>query len=104
MSVIFGFGCKEEEQRHEIMVLLIASAMRGENLFDVNTKWNADKDQYDKLPKEKAPERYTQFYLTNEGLCFHHINRRYPFSPDGWAMLEVRIPFPSVSGGQMIPA
>ena len=85
MSIVLGFGTTEEQERKKIKDYL---SEHGET-----DKWNNKADEYDKMPKEKAPERYTRFYVYDNKIKFHHINRRHAFSPDGWALLVVEEPF-----------
>jgi hypothetical protein len=92
MNIILGFGAIEERGRRSVQDAL--GGMESES--DVRCfieKWNKDADQYDKLAKADAPERYTRLYFYDDQLHFHHINRRHPFSPDGWALLIIREPF-----------
>lgn len=51
------------------------------------------------MDRNDVPERYSYFwYVVNKiydgkyiiEFSFHHINRRHPFSPDGWALLETK--------------
>ncbi len=93
MSLILGFGCIEERERQRIKHALIAGALKGLTTDEVLAEWNDKADEYKKMPRGVAPERYTRvFYYDNE-LHFHHINREHPMSPDGWAMMGVDEPF-----------
>jgi len=91
VTIILGFGSTEEKTRHDIRAALLELNSDGDrNNFIQN--WNKDIDRYDELPGETAPERYTRIFYYDNQLCFHHINRRHPFSPDGWAALIIREP------------
>lgn len=79
--MILGFGSVEEAVRNEIKNLLLAAALKGENLHDVSTQWNAERAPYDKLSRAEAPERYTTFYVYDGAIHYLHINRRHPFRP-----------------------
>jgi len=97
--VILGFGCTEHEEAKKIIHKCLASiaTMPDEPVKAVK----AVRKEYDgasKLYKEmdNPPQRYTYFFFTlvpiYEGsyhveFTMHHINRRHPFSPDGWALL-----------------
>ena len=85
MTIVLGFGSTEEQERSRIKEHL---ATKGET-----KEWNDRADKYDKMPKDEAPERYTRFYIYDESIKFHHINRRHPFSPDGWALMVIEEPF-----------
>jgi len=87
MTIVLGFGSTEEMVREEVKKAL------AENGIGVLEKWNSKAEEYDKLPREKTPERYTKIYYYDNTLTFMHINRRHPFSPDGWAMMEIKEPF-----------
>jgi len=65
----------------------------------IEKQYDDDSKQYGAMSKYDAPERYTYFFsLFHEiypGKYFveftmHHINRHYPFSPDGWALLVTK--------------
>lgn len=93
MGIILGFGNIEEKVRQDIKNLLINALIEGKNINNILKEYNKKADEYDKLPKDKAPERYTRVWFYDKKLTFHHINRRHPFSPDGWALLEVEEKF-----------
>jgi len=89
--IILGFGSIEERVRHQVK-----DALRGMSEDEVHRwieQWNQSADKYDVMPRDKAPERYTRIFFFDDILRFHHINRRHPFSPDGWAVLIIREPF-----------
>lgn len=87
MGIILGFGSIEEQVRAEVKKAL------HEEGVEALKRWNDKADEYDKLPRESAPERYTRIYFYDNTIHFHHINRQHPFSPDGWALLKVDEPF-----------
>ena len=90
-----GFGCIEVEERDKIKRHLLAALLRGESASAVSKAWNAEREKYDKMSRREAPERYTTFYVYDDAIHFCHINRRHPFSPDGWALLQVTEPLES---------
>ncbi len=93
MSIILGFGCVEEQVGRDVKNALVEGLANGQTADSVLSKWNSKADEYDKLPRETAPERYTRVWHYDDALHFHHINRQHPFSPDGWACLVVVEPF-----------
>jgi hypothetical protein len=92
MSIVLGFGCLEEQERQRIKQAVIDGASCGKSISDVLEKWNTAAKTYDAMPRETAPERYTSAYYYEVALHYNHINRRHPFSPDGWACLSVTEP------------
>jgi len=88
-----GFGCNETSEREKIKNIALSAAMRGEKIDDALKEWNVKANEYDKLPRDKVPERYTRVYVYGGAFHFSHINRRHPFSPDGWAMLQITEPY-----------
>lgn len=99
MSIILGFGAVEIRTREEIKKLLIETCKNIEDLNRISKEWNDKNKFFDTMPKEEAPERYTNFYVYDGKIKYHHINRRHPFSPDGWAMWEYEEPFLIMEGG-----
>lgn len=102
--IVFGFGIIEEETAISI-IRECAEAIKNtdknhkKELYEVEKKYYALGEKYKTMKKDEAPERYSYFYSSYyemfPGNCvivfqFHHINRRHPFSGDGWAMLETR--------------
>lgn len=79
--VILGFGACEELERARIR-----EAIARDGAEAAEREWSVRADEYGKLPREAAPERYTRFWCYDGKIHYHHINRRHPFSPDGWAM------------------
>jgi hypothetical protein len=75
-----------------IKKLIISTLLKGESIYEVSLKWNDENKKYDAMPKETAPQRYTNFYVHDDTITYHHINRQYAFSPDGWGMLIVEEP------------
>lgn len=65
----------------------------------LSTKSKEQAAIYDKA--ESFPNRYSYFHAYVVGDCnylcfivsFSHINRRYPLSPDGWALLQTQQTF-----------
>jgi len=90
--IALGFGCVEEEEQQRIKRFLIRSLLEGKSVYDVSAAWNVERKPYDKMSRDEAPERYTTFYVYDNEIHYHHINRRHPFSPDGWALLQVTEP------------
>ncbi len=93
MAFVLGFGCTEEQVRNDVKNALIGALVNGKDTEEVLKKWNDKADEYDKLPKETAPERYTRIFFYDGKLVFHHINRRHGMSPDGWALWSVEEQF-----------
>ena len=60
-----------------------------EAVDDILCPWNDMAQKYDSQPRGTAPQRYTRIYWYDETLHFQHVNREHPFSPDGWALLQV---------------
>jgi len=84
MDVIIGFGDIEKDEREKIR-----HEMQKRPAGEVLDEWNNKADEYDAMPRETAPERYTRFWYYGDQLHYHHINRRHAMSPDGWALLKV---------------
>ena len=93
MQIILGFGCTEEQIRAEVKNMLVGAILRGDSVNSVLKKWNDQADIFDKQPRGVAPERYTRIWYYDNKLHFHHINRTHPFSPDGWALLQIEEDF-----------
>lgn len=93
MSIILGFGSTEDSDRLQIRNELLTALQAKQTIKVVLKKWNDKADNYDALPMSEAPERYTRFWVYDSKIVFHHINRRHPFSPDGWALLKIEEPF-----------
>jgi len=93
MCIILGFGHVEGGERTKIRAALLDHAKCGRTVSDILAIWNDKADEYDDLPRGEAPERYTRIFCYGGKLHFHHINRNHPFSPDGWALLQVNEPF-----------
>ena len=92
--IVLGFGKQEEIARKEILNLLNSCpSNKWEEYNKISKEWNAKNEVFDKMSRETAPERYTNFYIYEESIHFNHINRRHAFSPDGWALLQVTEPF-----------
>ena len=87
-----GFGCIEERERETIKRRLLAAAINGKDFDEVSKTWNAERNKYDEMNREEAPERYTKFWIYEGAIHYHHIHRRHPFSPDGWALLRIDEP------------
>jgi hypothetical protein len=116
MNVAIGFGSNEEnfEQLQYDMIDELLKEYRknlvddffffDENvLSDLKFMLEQNKIKYDELYEKyknesEFPERYSYFtyrILNNYlDLCvimqFGHINRKHPFSPDGWALLKTK--------------
>lgn len=93
MSIVLGFGDIETRAREEIKKLLIETCKSIDEACRVSKKWNDKNKIFDAMSKEEAPERYTNFYVFNGIIKYHHISRRCPLSPDGWALFEYEEPF-----------
>jgi hypothetical protein len=93
MEIILGFGAVETRTREEIKKLLIETCKTIDDAYKVSKGWNDKNKNFDAMSKEEAPERYTNFYVYEGKIKYHHINRRHAFSADGWAMLEYEEPF-----------
>ena len=94
MGIILGFGSRERQVQQDVKQAVMDGVRAGRDVGDILQKWNDEADAYDKCAQEAAPERYTSIWYYGDALHFHHVNRRHPFSPDGWAALEVHEPFP----------
>lgn len=92
MSIILGFGCIEEQERNSVKQSLMDCVRSGRDVSEVIREWNSKADEYDKLPRQTAPERYTRIYYYDNTIHFHHIHRNHALSPDGWALLMVEEP------------
>lgn len=93
MAIILGFGRVEVRERAKVKAALVDGAKCGRTVKDILAHWNDKADEYDALPRGEAPERYTRVFCYDGKLCFHHINRNHPFSPDGWALWQVDEPW-----------
>lgn len=89
--IAFGFGSQEAMARDKIKRLLLGAAIKGESLFAVSDKWNAERE-YKGVPVKDQPERYTLFWVYDKAIHYMHVNTRHPFSPDGMASLSVDEP------------
>ena len=92
MGFILGFGSTEDNVRREVKDAVLGALLRKEDVRTVLAKWNNKADEFDKMPRGVAPERYTRIFFYGGELHFHHINREHAFSPDGWAMWQVTEP------------
>jgi len=96
-----GFGNTEIKTAIKIIEECVAKKNKNKKLFEQKIK--KIKKKYDNLAEEyknknanEAPERYSYFWFSLYGIydgyfitfLFHHINRRHPFSEDGWALLR----------------
>lgn len=99
--MILGFGSIEKENANQIIsecsAALKADSLRG--IATVQEKYRAEGEKFKNMTREEAPERYSYFWAmcheVYSGRFFveftiHHINRRHPFSPDGWALLVTK--------------
>jgi hypothetical protein len=100
MGFILGFGSIETKVREDVKNALIGALIRKEDVGTVLKKWNDKADEYDKMPRETAPERYTKIWFYGGKLHFHHINRQHAFSPDGWALLQIEEDFGNEEAAQ----
>ena len=92
MKIILGFGCVEAQERERIRLALIEGLADGMTADEVLAPWHQKADEYKKLPRGIAPQRYTYAWCYDGKIFYHHINREHPFSPDGWALLKVEEP------------
>ncbi len=94
MAIILGFGNSETKTARTIIQECLAGIKKtGHNAIKpIEKKNHKTCDEYDKMNRSNAPERYSRFWAFESGgfvkFSFHHINRRHPFSPDGWALLK----------------
>lgn len=96
--MIFGFGSIEREEALSI-IRECKEAMKSESvdgLEVVQAHYKKLEASYKRMSRDEAPERYSYFFARPHRIyegkaiiefTFHHINRRHPFSPDGWALL-----------------
>jgi len=84
---------RAQRNRQDIKNAVLSAAIAGRNIDDAVKPWNDKAKEYDAMPRESAPERYTKVWIYGGAFHFHHINRRHPFSPDGWALLQIEEPF-----------
>jgi len=91
--IILGFGRQEEIERYKIKQALHDGTASGMSVEEILGRWNQAADEYDKMPRSSAPERYTSVYYYDQTLHFFHVNRNHPSSPDGWAAWQVDEPF-----------
>ena len=96
-----GFGQTEIETAFSIINECKAAIEADPNnvekvLEAVEKKYHLAEKEYDKMDRNDAPERYTDFYhncwTIYDGkhiveFTMHHINRRHPCSSDGYALL-----------------
>jgi hypothetical protein len=111
MGIVLGFGKTEsdfEQSEVEVIESIIRDAfvLSGEGYINdelekeikskVEERSNTIKEKAEEYDKaENPPERYSHYYpsclFNASDVCviikFHHINRKHPFSPDGWALL-----------------
>lgn len=111
MSIILGFGKTEQQVEAELESRIfnhIAFEYAEQKLDYFTDEFKAEmcawidkqgimsREQGDEYKASKEPpERYTYFYPRLIGdasylvaiVKFHHINRRHPYSPDGWALM-----------------
>lgn len=99
--MILGFGTGEEQEAKRIIRecsdAIIATPDSPETAVKHVSARYAEAERANKLLGcDEAPERYTYFYAnvfepysgrTVVEFTMHHINRRHPLSPDGWALL-----------------
>ena len=88
MSFVIGFGIVEEQEREKVRAMLCD----GHSADEIEAEYNPKADEYDKMPRETAPERYTRLYIYGGKIRYHHINRRHALSPDGWALCIIEEP------------
>ncbi len=100
--MILGFGDTETKTAISIIEECISKRNRNKEIFEQEIKKIKDKyydlqEQYNDKSTDDVPERYSYFwfsvYKIYDGyfiitFWFHHINRRHPFSADGWALLK----------------
>lgn len=86
---VLGFGSVETGVRKELRSKIMKAKNDGIDIHTFCKSLNAKNDEYDKMSKEEAPERYTNVYVYDNKIHYSHINRRHAFSPDGWALFQV---------------
>lgn len=99
--MLIGFGSTEMKTAMNIIEECISKRDKNKDKFEKELK--KIKKKYDDLSEEyknknanDVPERYSYFWYSVYKIYniyfitfdFHHINRRHPFSPDGWAMIK----------------
>jgi hypothetical protein len=110
MSIAIGFGTTEQTYEAELEKRIrdeVASRI-SESPFIFSCEFTASielwlydlslasREEADNYKTGDHPDRYSYFYDTTLGdasylvfiLRFHHINRRHPCSPDGWALMQ----------------
>ena len=89
--MIIGFGRCEQG-----VATAIIQACRVDGIEPVQSSYAAQASLNDEMPRQDAPERYTQFWAHEHTspcgdrirrFTMHHTNRRHALSPDGWALL-----------------
>lgn len=112
MTIILGFGSTEkqfeENLENRIREYVAEQYSATEDLYFTEefrnniTTWAMDLSHLsrrlgDEYRQAKTyPDRYTYYYCSVIGdashivfiMKYHHINRRHPMSPDGWALLR----------------
>ena len=92
--MMLGFGITESQEQEKIKKLIMSTLLDNGDVRAVSKAWNKERDKYDKMPKDKAPQRYTKFWVYGGAIHYMHINRRYAFSEDGWGCLTVEEKLP----------
>lgn len=98
MNLILGFGSTEIDTARKILKECYAAIEKDRKkpakdaVGAVKSAHKKQCEEYDKQNRSDAPERYSYFWAHESGeyfrFNFHHINRRHPMSPDGWALLK----------------
>lgn len=104
--MIIGFGKREIDTSYRIMEECFNEIKaNGKPTRDsvelvisrIKQKYHDIEKKYSSLDASVAPERYCKFYSNTYSIydwnffinfSFLHINRRYAFSPDGWACFQ----------------
>ena len=98
--MILGFGVTETTTARNIIneCLIAIKENKDEHPLEIietiREKYNDAYEANGEMNRSESPQRYSCFWVYESGECllfnFHHINRRHPFSPDGWAMMKAQ--------------
>jgi hypothetical protein len=102
--MILGFGVAEDVEARAIIHKCLQAATDcpeciKDAIVDVAAEYTATAHRYRAMDRSEAPERYTYFFAFHLPIytgryivefTMHHINRRHPMSPDGWALMVTK--------------
>ncbi len=96
--MILGFGKIEDTTARDILKKCCKAISDNPNIPPIDSIetirdiYNKQYNEYGSKNASEVPERYSCFWAYQSGeyfrFQFHHINRRHPFSKDGWAMIQ----------------